>query len=197
MRKIIYFVHQSLDGYIEGPNGEFDWPMVGPELSAYGRELDDQVDTILYGRVVWEMMSAFWPQAESMSDDPHDLDYAPRWRAKPKVVVSSTLSQADWNTRVIGGDLVEEVTALKREPGRDVVLMGGQKLAAGLAGAGLLDEYRIVIHPVLLGGGRPLFEGQTGLEGQTGRTALTLVESRSFDSRSVLLRYTVPRPPEE
>jgi dihydrofolate reductase len=191
MRKIIYFVHQSLDGYIEGPNGEFDWPMVGPELSTYGRELDDQVDTILYGRVVWQMMSGFWPQAESMSNDPHDLAYAPVWRAKPKVVVSTTLTQADWNTRVIGADVAEQVAALKQEAGQDIVLMGGQKLATTLARAGLLDEYRIVVHPVLLGDGRSLFDGQKG------QTTLTLVESRSFDSRTVLLRYTVPRPPEE
>lgn len=190
MKKIIYFVHQSLDGYIEGPNGEFDWPMVGPELSTYGRELDEQVGAILYGRVVWEMMSSFWPQAESMSQDPHDLAYAPIWRAKPKLVVSNTLRQADWNTRVISGDVGSQISAVKQEPGPDVVLMGGQKLAAGLAREGLLDEYRIVVHPVLLGGGRPLFEEQKD------RTALTLLESRSFDSRTVLLRYTVARSPE-
>jgi dihydrofolate reductase len=190
MRKIIHFVHQSLDGYIEGPDGEFDWPGMTPELSAYSRELDEEVDAILYGRVVWEMMAAFWPEAESMSDDPHDLAYAPVWRAKPKLVVSGTLREAGWNTRVISGDVVGRLTALKQEPGRDIVLMGGARLAAGLARAGLLDEYRIVVHPVLLGGGRQLF-GE-----QASRQDLTLVESRSFDSRSVLLRFTVPRPPE-
>ena len=181
MRKIIHFVHQSLDGYIEGPNGEFDWAAVGPELSAYGRELDEQTDAVLYGRVVWEMMSAFWPQAESISDDPHDLAYAPIWRAKPKYVVSSTLATADWNTTVIGANVGDEVRALKQSPGKDIVLMGGATLAAGLARDGLIDEYRIVVHPVLLGGGRLLFEEQ-----QT-RASLTLVQTRSFDSHSVLL----------
>jgi dihydrofolate reductase len=186
MRRIIYFVHQTLDGYIEGPNGEFDWPQMGPELSAYSAELDAEVDAILYGRVVWEMMSSFWPQAESLSDHPHDLAYAPLWRAKSKLVFSNTLEKADWNTRVIGGDVVPAVTALKQETGGDIVLMGGQKLAAGLAGTGLLDEYRIVVHPVLLGGGRPVFDPQPD------RTALTLAESRTFDASSVLLRFTVP-----
>lgn len=183
MRKIFHFVHQSLDGYIEGPNGEFDWPQIGPELSAYSQELDDQVDAILYGRVVWEMMSSFWPQAESLSDHPHDLAYAPKWRAKPKLVVSSTLPEAGWNTTVIGADVVERLTELKQQPGQDIVLMGGQKLAAGLAAEGLIDEYRIVVHPVLLGGGRPLFE-QT-----KARASLSLVETRTFDARSVLLRF--------
>jgi dihydrofolate reductase len=181
MRKLIHFVHQSVDGYIEGPNGEFDWPVVGPELSGYGRELDEQVDAILYGRVVWEMMSAFWPQAESISNDPHDLAYAPIWRAKPKFVVSSTLATADWNTTVIGGNAAEQVRALKQLPGKDIVLMGGAKLAAELARHGLIDEYRIVVHPVLLGGGRLLFEEQRT------RAGLTLVRTRSFDSHSVLL----------
>lgn len=188
MRKIFHFVHQSLDGYIEGPNGEFDWPTMGPELSAYSLELDAQVDDILYGRAVWEMMSGFWPQAESISDHPHDVAYAPVWRAKSKIVVSSTLREADWNTRVISADVVGQLTALKQQPGQDIVLMGGQKLAVSLAGDGLIDEYRVVVHPVLLGGGRRLFD-----DGQK-RRPLTLVESRIFDQNSVLLRYTVDRP---
>jgi dihydrofolate reductase len=185
MRKIFHFVHQSVDGYIEGPNGEFDWPEMGPELSAFSQELDDNVDAILYGRVVWDMMSAFWPQAESLSDHPHDRDYAPRWRAKPKLVVSNTLQQADWNTQVISGNVTEQLTALKQQPGKDIVLMGGQKLAAGLAREGLIDERWIVTHPVLLGGGRSLFDEEKN------RTKLSLVETRTFDSRSVLLRFEV------
>ena len=101
MRKIIYYVHTSVDGYIAGPNGEFDWPVMGPELSAYSLGLHDTVDTFLYGRGVWEVMSGFWPQAESMSDDPHDVAFAPVWRAMPKVVFSRTLTGADWNTTVV------------------------------------------------------------------------------------------------
>ncbi|MGH3378374.1 MAG: dihydrofolate reductase family protein, partial [Actinoallomurus sp.] len=94
MRKIIYLAHVSLDGYIDGPNGEFDWPGMGPELSAYAFGLHDRVDTLLYGRVVWEMMSAFWPNAESMSGHEHDLAFAPYWRETPKVVFSRTLEKA-------------------------------------------------------------------------------------------------------
>ena len=185
MRKIFHFVHQSVDGYIEGPNGEFDWPEMGPELSAYSEELHGQIDTILYGRLVWDMMAAFWPEAESISDHPHTIAYAPIWRAIPKLVVSNTLREAPWNTRVISGNVVEQVAALKQQPGKDIVLMGGARLAAGLAREGLIDERRIVVHPVLLGGGRPVFDEEKG------RTTLSLVETRTFDSRSVMLRYQV------
>ncbi|HET6298521.1 MAG TPA: dihydrofolate reductase family protein [Kribbella sp.] len=181
MRKILHFVHTSLDGFIEGPNAEFDWPVMGPELSAYGKELNERSDVFLYGRVVWDMMSFFWPQAESMSDHPHDLEFAPLWRKMPKVVVSRTLKSAEWNTTVIGS--IDELAALKQQEGRDLLLMGGSELAASLTAAGLIDEYHVVVHPVLLGGGKRLFP-----EGQD-RHPLQLQESRVLDSRAVVLRH--------
>ncbi len=183
MRKLIHFVHVSVDGFIEGPNGQFDWPVLGPQLSAYSLELTSRADTFLYGRVVWEMMAGFWPRAESLSTDPHDLAFAPIWRKTSKIVFSTTLRNADWNTRVINGDLAGEVTALKQQPGGDMVLFGGARLAAALTRLGLIDEYHIVVHPVVLGGGTPLF-----LEPEN-RINLQLIESRTFDSQSVLLRY--------
>jgi dihydrofolate reductase len=183
VRKVIYFVHASLDGFIDGPNGEFDWAAMGPELSAYSFGLNDRSDTFLYGRPVWDMMAGFWPHAESMSDDEHDLAFAPIWREKAKVVFSRTLEKADWNTRVISENIAEEVAALKSQPGGDLLLMGGSTLAAALTAFGLIDEYHVVVHPVVLGGGKPLFRTPKD------RINLRLVESRTFDSRSVLLRY--------
>jgi dihydrofolate reductase len=184
MRKLIHLVHTSLDGFIDGPDGEFDWPAMGPELSAYGRELNARVDdTFLYGRVVWEMMSGFWPHAESLSDDPHDLDFAPVWRAMPKLVASRTLTEAGWNARVIRDDVGAQLAALTARPGKDILLTGGSNLAAGLTRSGLIDEYHVVVHPVVLGGGKPAFLRPDG------RISLTLVESRTFDDRAVLLRY--------
>ena len=183
MRKLIYYVHSSIDGYIEGPNGEFDWPLMGPELSAYSLAMDETVDTFLYGRVVWEMMSGFWPQAESTSDDPHDLAFAPVWRATPKVVFSRTLTSADWNATVVGGDLVGTVDALKKRDGKDLLLSGGSSLAGSLASLGLIDDYRVVVHPVVLGGGKRLLPVD-------GRVGLSLAESRTFDGTTVLVRYT-------
>ncbi|MFC4017622.1 dihydrofolate reductase family protein [Micromonospora sp. GCM10011542] len=183
MRKVVYYVHQSVDGFIEGPNGEFDWPVMGPELSAYSFGLNDRADAFVYGRKVWELMSYYWPQAESMSDDPHDLRFAPIWRAKPKIVVSRTLTEAGWNARVVGGgDLAGEIAALKREPGKDLLLTGGSNLAGSLTELGLIDEYHLVVHPVVLGGGKPVFFAKD-------RFDLRLAETRTFDSRSVLLRF--------
>lgn len=183
MRKIVHFVHTSLDGFIDGPNGEFDWPVMSGELSAYSLDLVGEADAFLYGRIVWDMMSSYWPNAESISDDEHDLAHAPVWRKKPKVVFSRTLEKADWNTRVIGANLAEEVVALKAEPGRDMILMGGSALPGVLAEAGLIDEYQVVVHPVVLGGGKPL------LGHPARRIGLDLVESRVFDGRTTLLRY--------
>jgi dihydrofolate reductase len=182
MGKLIHFVHQSLDGFIEGPNGEFDWPRMDPELSAYSQELSGGDKVFLYGRVVWDMMSNFWPKAEQYSTHEHTLAYAPVWREASKIVVSRTLEKADWNTRVIGENVVEELTALK-ESGTTLLMFGGSALAAHLTEHGVIDEYRIFVHPVILGGGKPVFQEQSH------RVGLELVESRMFDSQVVMLRH--------
>jgi dihydrofolate reductase len=185
MRKIIYWVHSSIDGHIAGPNGEFDWPTVGPELFGYSEAINEQVDTLLYGRVVWEMMAAYWPTADAdpAAADDHTRAFAPFWRRTPKVVVSRTLEDAGWDAQVIGKNLAEEIAELKRQPGKDILLTGGARLAASLTELGLLDDCRIVIHPVVLGGGPPLF-----MEPKD-RIGMRLVDSRTFDSQTVLLRY--------
>jgi dihydrofolate reductase len=185
MRKIIYWVHASIDGHIAGPNGEFDWPTVGPELFAYSTAMNQQVDTLLYGRVVWEWMSSYWPTADAdpATADEHAKDFAPYWRRTPKVVVSRTLDKADWGARVIGKDLAEEVAELKRQPGGDILLTGGAQVAASLTELGLLDDFRVVVHPVVLGGGPRLFMEPKG------RIDMALVDSRIFDGTSVLLHY--------
>ncbi|MGH3762860.1 dihydrofolate reductase family protein [Actinophytocola sp.] len=183
MRKIIYWVHVSLDGHINGPNGEFDWPVFGPELAAYSHEENDRVDTFLYGREVWELMSSYWPTADEDTTEEHARYFAPIWRATPKVVFSRTLTTADWNTRVLGGDLATEVRALKSEPGKDMQLTGGAGVAKALADLNLIDEYQVVVHPVVLGGGKQLF-------GLADRFDLKLTEARTFDGATVLLRYT-------
>ncbi|WP_206791414.1 dihydrofolate reductase family protein [Amycolatopsis sp. MtRt-6] len=183
MREIVYMVHVSLDGCVEGPNGEFDWPVMGPELSAYSQELSARAGEFAYGRKVWDMMSSYWPDAESISDHPHDIAFAPVWRATPKIVFSRTLEKADWNTRVFGGDLTEAVASLKAEAGENVLLMGGAELAGELTARGLIDEYQVFVHPVVLGGGkRPFAEG-------AARLGLELAQSRIFDDQVVLLRY--------
>lgn len=183
MRKIIYWVHTSVDGFIDGPNGEFDWPTMGPGLSAYSESLDERVDTLLFGRPVWEMMVGFWPNAESISQDPHTLAFAPFWRAAPKIVFSRTFEGDDWTTRVIRDDVEAEVKALKSQDGADMLLTGGSGLAATLTGLGLIDEYHVAVHPVVLGGGRKLFADQKQ------RLNLRTAASRVVDDQVVVTSY--------
>lgn len=185
MRKIIYWVHTSIDGFVDGPKGEFDWPVMGPELSAYSEALDQRVDTLLFGRPVWQMMVGFWPNAEAISDDPHVAAFAPFWRATPKIVFSRSYAGDEWTDRVISGDLHAEVTALKARPGADLLLTGGANLAAALTGLGLVDEYHIAVHPVVLGGGRKLF----GEPEQ--RLNLRTTQSRVVDGQVVVTSYRV------
>lgn len=180
MRQILHYVHTSLDGYINGPGGAFDWAELGPELAQYSYGLEERTDTLLYGRAVWDMMSSYWPTAEQHSDHPHDVAYAPRWRATPKVVVSNTLTGADWNTRVLR---IEDVEKLKAEPGGDILLMGGARLAQSLTELGLVDEYHVCVAPVVLGGGQPLWAA--GRE----RLKLDLIGQTTCDGRTVVLRY--------
>jgi dihydrofolate reductase len=181
MSRISHFVHQSADGFIEGPGGEFDWPVMDVELEEYSRGLSDKAGAFLYGRVVWDLMSSYWPKADETSTDDHDLGFAPIWREKPKVVVSRTLESADWNTRVVRS--TAELAALKEQSDDDLVLFGGSELAASLTEHGLIDEYLIFVHPVVLGGGKPVFRTPAK------RLGLRLAESRTFDSQVVLLRY--------
>lgn len=180
MRRIMYYVHQSLDGFIEGPNGEFDWAQLGSELGEYSMGLTERADTFLYGRTVWEMMSSYWPDAEAMNPDEHAIAFAPVWRTTPKVVLSTTLDSVDWNTRIVR--TVDDIEAIKQEPGKDILLTGSASVAGALAERGLLDEYHLIVHPVILGGGKPVHH-------PSGRRTVHLAETRSFDNRTVLLRH--------
>lgn len=183
MGKVIYWVHQSVDGFIEGPNGEFDWPAMDEELSAYSIGLTERAGAFLYGRRVWEMMASYWPRAGSVSDHPHNRAFAPIWRRTPKVVLSRTLAEADHGALVVGGgDLATELAGVRDRFDGDLLLTGGTGAATALAALGLVDDYRVVVHPVLLGGGKQVLP-------DLARQDLRLVETRPFDGRSVLLRY--------
>jgi dihydrofolate reductase len=174
---ITNLVHQSVDGFICGPNGEFDWPVFGAEMSAYANEASDRASAFLYGRGVWELMSYYWPTADEKSTDPHDVRFAKTWREKPKIVVSTKLTEADWNTTVVAGP--DELAAL---PG-DKIMFGGSELAASLTGRGMIGEYLVFVHPVVLGGGKPTFLNPAD------RVNFDLAESRVLDDKVVLLRY--------
>lgn len=184
MGKIIFSMQLSLDGYIEGPNGEFDWPIVEAELLDYFNDEIADVDTFLYGRKVYDGMAAFWPTADTnpVSNAPMQ-EYARIWRPMPKIVFSRTLERADWSTRIVADDLPGAVAELRAQPDTTHLLYGGADVTATFMAHDLIDEYWLFIHPVFLGGGTRLFGP---LE---HRQDLTLTETRTFSSAVVHARY--------
>jgi dihydrofolate reductase len=185
MRKIILMMSVSLDGFIEGPNREIDWHMVDDELHRHFNEQLKAMGAFLNGRVTYELMARFWPTADT---DPSStgpmVEFARIWRDKPKIVFSRTLARADWNTTVVRDVVPEEIQKLKAQPGGDMVL-GGADLAAAFMRHDLIDEFRLYIHPVVIGRGKPLFPPSDA------KIHLRLAETRAFGNGVVLLRYNV------
>jgi dihydrofolate reductase len=178
----------SLDGFIEGPNREIDWHMVDEELHSHFNEVLAGMGAFLNGRVTHELMAEFWPTAdEDPASSPAMAEYARIWREMPKIVFSKTLDRNDWNTTVLRDVVPEEIEELKAQPGGDLAL-GGADLAATFMAHDLIDEYRLYVHPIVLGQGKPLFRPS---EADTV-TELELVETRTFASGVVLLHYRRP-----
>jgi dihydrofolate reductase len=189
MRKIILWMSISLDGFFEGPNRELDWQLVDDELHRHFNEELAAMGAFLDGRVTYELMASFWPTADQ---DPSATatvaEFARIWRDMPKLVFSRTLERADWNTTIIRDVVPEEIMALKAQTGGDLVL-GGADLAATFMRHDLIDEYRIYVHPVLIGRGKPLFRRSDA------RINLQLAETRTFGNGVVFLRYEDKRNP--
>jgi dihydrofolate reductase len=185
MRSVTYSMNVSLDGYIVGPDGRFDWTAPDAEVFRFWIDEIRQVDVHLLGRRLYETM-LYWETAEQEQTlDEAELEWAAIWNALPKVVFSTTLSAVQGNARLVSGGLAEELERLRAEPGQGEIAIGGATLAAEVAAAGLVDEYRAMVYPVLVGGGVPFFP-----RGE-GRVDLELVEARSFNSGVVYLRYRV------
>lgn len=182
MSTVVYSMMVSLDGFVARPDGALDWVLVDEELHRFANDQEAETGTALYGRGLWEVMNGFWPTAhEDPSLPPWEVEYARIWQAMPKVVFSTTLAQVDGNARLVRGDAAAEVRRLKAQPGKDLSL-GGPTLAASLIPLGLIDEYRLFLHPVTLGAGLPFLPPGAKLD-------LTLVETRPFASGVVYLRY--------
>ena len=182
MRKLIYFMMVSLDGYIEGPNHELDWITLDAELHTYVNQLEREIGLYLNGRRMYEVMAAYWPTADKLSDEPAEIEFALIWQQKPQIVFSSTLEQVEGNTTLVRGSPIEEVTRLKEQSGGDMEV-GGAQLAGSLIQAGLVDEYRLFIIPVILGAGTRM------IPPLAGSIPLRLVETHTFSSGVVYLRY--------
>jgi dihydrofolate reductase len=163
-RRLFVSMLVSLDGYIEGPEGELDWFEDGDsQFEQYCDEMIDSVGLALYGRRAYELMQKYWPNAERNPRSPADLAFARKMNALPKLVLSRTLARADWdNTRILRENVGETLAELKREPGKPIVAWAGAGLVSTLAALGLVDEYRLIVQPVVLGKGTPLFQGIEG-----------------------------------
>jgi dihydrofolate reductase len=182
MRKLIYSMGVSLDGFIAGPNGEIDWSAPDEELHRFHNQQAREVDAHLYGRRLYEVM-IFWETADENPSAPeHVLEFARIWKDTPKIVFSKTLESVGGNARLVRDGVAEEVARLKEQPGKDLAV-GGAGLASTFIKLGLIDEYRLFVSPVVLGRGTPYFPA---LE---ERINLKLVETRTFGSRVVYVRY--------
>lgn len=187
MRRLTYAMNVSLDGCTAAPGDDLGWSTPGDELFQYWSDRVAATATALYGRRLWEGMNAHWPTADQQPDvTPAHAEYARRWRGMPKVVFSSTLTSVDGDTRLVSGDAVTEITRLKDEDGGPMDVAGAT-LAAAVVQAGLVDEYVLVTHPVLVGGGTRFFPALGNW------VDLRLVETRTFPGGVLLTRYETGR----
>ena len=181
MRKLISFMVITADGFTEGPEGEFDWPNVDEGFNEFAVSQIHDLGALLFGRVTYEGMASYWPTPQALEDDPVVTDLMNR---VPKYVFSHTLSSADWaNTTLVSGEAGPAVAKLKQEDGYDLAVLGSAKLTASLIEQGLVDELRVMVNPVLLGGGVSLYSAITQ------RVPLTLLRTTVFPSGNVLLVY--------
>jgi dihydrofolate reductase len=180
VRKMSSFMMASADGYHAGPGGALGWHNVDQEFSQFALAQLRQAGTLVFGRVTYEGMAAFWPTPAGEQSDP---EVAKAMNTTPKIVVSRTLAQAAWaGTQIISTHPEAELAKLKQQPGQDIVIPGSSTLTASLLSTGLLDELRIMVNPVILGQGRSLFAG-------AGRTSLKLLTTQRFASGNTLLCY--------
>ena len=184
MPKLIVFNNISLDGYFTAANGDFSWAKVDAddaEFSAFVEGNADAGGRLIFGRITYEMMAGFWPTPFAIKTFPKTAEGMNR---ASKVVFSRSLSNSPWNnTRLVKSDLASEVRKVKSEPGNGVVILGSGTIVSQLAPTGLIDEYQLMVNPVVLGQGRTMFEGVTE------KINLKLTKSRTFNNGKVFLCY--------
>lgn len=187
MRKLIYGMNVSLDGYTAAAGDDLGWSVPSDELFQFWSDQLEATDLTLYGRKLWQGMSSHWPTADQQPGaTPAHIEYARRWRDLSKVVFSSTIDKVDWNARLVTGDAVAEITRLKAEDGGPMNICGAT-LAGAAMRAGLIDEYMLATAPVLVGGGTPFF---AALDNWVN---LKLVETRTLSGGLILTRYETRR----
>jgi dihydrofolate reductase len=185
VRRLYSFLMTTLDGFYEGPNQEFHFWTTDDEFNRFAVGQLRDSDILLFGRVTYEGMASYWPTQGAREDDPV---VAELMNTMPKLVVSTTLTSAEWsNTTLVGADVAEELSKLKQQPGKDLAVLGSPSLTASLIRMRLLDELRVMVNPVVLGNGRSLYRSSDH------ELPLKLLQTRTFSSGNVLLTYQ-PQP---
>lgn len=181
MRKVTVFNFVTLNGHFEGPKGDISWHRHGAQENEYSAENLKSGGTLLFGRVTYEMMASYWPTPIAIKNDPV---VAEGMNNADKIVFSRTLKRAEWNnTRVVKDNIVEEIKKMKQMPGKDMTLLGSGSILAQFAEHGLIDEYEIMVDPVVIGDGTPIFKDIKH------KLDLKLTMARTFSSGVVLLCY--------
>jgi dihydrofolate reductase len=185
MRKLIFFMHTSLDGYYAGVNGEMNWIKIDEELFDFVGTMTAKADTALYGRVTYEMMQAYWPTAgDAPNASKHDKEHSAWYNKVAKIVLSKTMSGYGLdNTTVISDQLEDHITQIKNQAGENILIFGSPGASHALLGLGLIDEFWLFVNPILLGKGQPLFKGSNDA------IQLRLEESKTFASGVIALHY--------
>jgi len=189
MRKIISFMHISLDGFVAGPNGEMDWIKVDEEIFDHVGKRISESDTALYGRVTYEMMENYWPTAADEPDaSKHDIEHSKWYNNAHKIVLSKTMKDADLtNTTIISDNLSNRINEIKQKEDKDILLFGSPTATHSLIQLNLIDGYWLFVNPVILGRGIPLFTNINE------KIKLNLLNSRQFTSGVTELNYEVNR----
>ncbi len=185
MRKVVLFMHVTLDGFVAGVNGEMDWIDHSEEIFEYADQLISQSDTALYGRITYQMMESFWPTAHQQpTATKHDIAHTSWYNKVSKFVVSRTMKDANLpNTTIINNHLVEEIVTLKQAQDKDILMFGSPTVAHALMAENLIDDYWLFVNPVLLGEGKSLFSDIKQ------RIHLKLTTSKTFASGTIGLHY--------
>jgi dihydrofolate reductase len=192
MKKIISFMHISLDGFVAGPQGEMNWIKFDQELFDHVGHRIGLTDTAMYGRVTYQLMESYWPTAPDKPDaTPHDIQHGKWYSTSNKVVLSTTLENAGQpRTRIIRNDWVQQIQEVKQSQqgsSDEILLFGSPTTTHALARLGLIDGYWLFVNPIILGQGIPLFEGSSD------RVKLRLLQTRPFDCGVTELSYAVDR----
>jgi len=189
MRDLTFLMHVSLDGFVAGSNGAMNWITVNDEIFDFVGSLTDKADTALYGRVTYEMMQSYWPTAgEDPDASKHDKEHSAWYNKVPKVVLSKTISEEGLeNTTVISDQLADHINKIKRQEGKDILIFGSPTAVHSLLNKGLIDGFWLLVNPVLLGHGIPLFKDVTEM------TPLKLTATKTFSCGVIALHYETKR----